>query len=86
LSNFGFYQLGSTVVLNAEALDPDGNVAQVTYYANGAMIGTALPGRRSRFSLTWQPTQPGFYRMQALAVDNAGGSVMSRPVLIRVGN
>lgn len=84
LRNNGFYSINSPLALTVNANDIDGSVMQVEYFANGVMIGSASASKNELFSMAWQPSHTGVYRIQARATDNAGAISLSRPVLIRV--
>jgi hypothetical protein len=80
----GFYAIKEPINLSVTASDTDGSVVQVEYFANGELIGSSVAGKDELFSMTWQPTDTGSYRVQAQAMDNMGATTMSAPVLIRI--
>jgi len=55
--------------LTVEAIDPDGTVTAVYYFANGEYIGV---GWGSDFHLEWTPATPGAVILLAVAEDNDG--------------
>jgi hypothetical protein len=67
--------------LTASAADPDGDVAQVTFFANGQPVGqdTTAP-----YSIAWTSVPAGVYSLTAVASDSAGASATSAPVLVYV--
>jgi RHS repeat-associated protein len=71
-------QAGSASTLSANAVDADGTVAKVEFFANGISIGatTAAP-----YSMQWTP-QPGSYTLTAVATDNAGDETTSTQVAV----
>ena len=71
-------QAGSTVTLSADAADVDGSVAQVEFFANGVLVGSASA---APFSVQWTP-QPGNYVLTAVATDNAGDRTTSSQAAI----
>lgn len=58
---------GSTIVLAADAHDPDGSVARVEFYADGVLLGrdTTAP-----YALDWEGAGSGTHSLQVVAVDN----------------
>jgi len=79
-NNASFAAPGS-VQLAATATDADGSVVSVSFYANGAHVGTpsAAP-----WSMTWSNVPAGTYSVTAVAKDNAGGSRTSTAASITV--
>jgi len=71
----------ATITLAASAYDPDGTIDRVDFYAGTSLIGTA---RLSPYVMTWADVRNGSYTLTAVAMDNAGGKVTSRPVSITV--
>ncbi|MCZ7639373.1 MAG: Ig-like domain-containing protein [Verrucomicrobia bacterium] len=71
----------ATVPLQAIATDPDGQVVQVEFLANGRVIGqdTTDP-----FQLTWTAVPAGTHDLTARATDNDGAQATSAPVQIVV--
>ena len=80
------------IPLVARALDPDGWVPKVEFFANGKKIGEQMivfirepdPGQEQTFSMTWLGAAPGEYLLVAKATDNSGGQSRSEPVKIKV--
>ena len=71
----------ATVPLQAIATDPDGQVVQVEFLANGQVIGqdTTDP-----YQFTWTGVPAGTYDLAARATDNDGAQATSAPVRIVV--
>lgn len=71
----------ATMTIRAEASDPDGAIAEVAFYANGALVGrvTTAP-----YSVTATGAAAGSYALTAVATDNAGSTTTSAPVQVRV--
>ena len=71
----------ATITLTALAADPEGRLADVKFYANDALIGSAstLP-----HSFTWSSVAAGSYTLTAVATDADGGTTTSAPVSITV--
>lgn len=72
----------STVELTAEASDPDGTPASVSFYANGSLIGTAAS---EPFTISYELTSAGTYEFTAVAMDNFGATASSGPVAVSAG-
>ncbi len=64
------------ITVDAVATDSDGTVQQVSFFVNGAPIGTDAT---SPFSVTWAPA-PGNYTLTAVAMDDRYGSGTSTAV------
>jgi RHS repeat-associated protein len=75
------FQAGATILLNANAADPDGTVARVDFYQGGTLIGSATT---VPYSFSWANVVPGSYSLTAVATDNQGSSTASAAVTIRV--
>jgi hypothetical protein len=67
--------------LAANALASAGIVTNVSFYANGAIIGAAIA---SPFATAWQNPAPGSYALQAVAMDNTGLNTTSTVVKITI--
>ncbi|MFP4351627.1 MAG: Ig-like domain-containing protein [Puniceicoccaceae bacterium] len=69
---------GSNLRLTATADDYDGNITEVSFLANGNLIGTVEPPARGNpFTVGWVPRSRGTYSLVAVATDNRGASVSS---------
>ena len=64
------------LTVDAVAVDSDGTVQQVAFFANGAPIGTATS---SPFQVIWNPV-PGNYTLTAVATDDRYGIATSAAV------
>ncbi|MBN2506243.1 MAG: lamin tail domain-containing protein, partial [Verrucomicrobia bacterium] len=75
------FNVPASIALTANAVDTDGVVSRVEYYANGEKIGeaTAAP-----FTFVWTTAGSGVYSLTAVATDNTGGQTTSDPVPITV--
>jgi subtilisin family serine protease len=71
------------VPLSATATDTDGVVSGVTFFANGAAIGS-VSSTTSVFNLNWSATVPGVYSLTAVATDDDGKATTSAPVTVTV--
>ena len=82
-ANGNTYVGPATVPLAANASDPDGAIAAVHFYANGALLAsdTAAP-----YAYNWPNVGAGTYAISAVAVDNAGAAVGSAVSTITVSN
>ncbi|MDR1995308.1 Ig-like domain-containing protein [Azonexus sp.] len=77
------HQTGSNLVLSANAADSDGTIAQVAFYQNGTLIGTAP---QAPYTVTWNNLPAGSHTLTAIATDNHGLTTTSAPVSITVGS
>jgi hypothetical protein len=70
---------GSRLLISAGAVDQDGSIANVQFFANGTSIGTvgAAP-----FYTAWQLNTLSDVVLTAIVTDSAGNSVFTNPVLI----
>jgi RHS repeat-associated protein len=71
----------ATITVSAEALDADGTVTKVAFFANGSVIGTATS---SPFAVQWSDAGPGSYSLTAVAIDNDGSQITSSPTAITI--
>jgi subtilisin family serine protease len=80
-SNGTTYSAPASLALRAAALDGQGAVTQVAFYAGTALIGidTAPP-----FEFTWTDVVVGSYSVTAVATDNDGATSTSAAANIRV--
>src|SRR3954468_11405528 len=70
----------ATIVIAAEASDPDGQVTTVDFYANGARVGS---DSTAPFAFSWSNVPAGSYTLSAIATDNQGRTASS-PVVDRI--
>lgn len=76
------YTAPATVMVSADAIDPEGRMASVDFYAESTLIArdTTSPYRAS-----WTAPAAGTYALAAVAHDAAGNSSTSAPVTVTVG-
>ena len=74
--------MGTDVLVVAQAADSDGTVGQVLFYADTTLIGGSS-GPNAQ--VTWFNVAPGTYRLKAIAFDNDGASTTSAEITVRVG-
>jgi alpha-tubulin suppressor-like RCC1 family protein len=79
-NNSLFYTPG-TILISANATDPDGTITNVDFFANGAKIGTAT---NAPFNFIWTNAPNGVYSVTAVATDNSGDPASSGPITIKV--
>lgn len=72
---------GDTLLLQADAGDPDGTVAMVVFKINGNAIGMS---NVAPFAASWTPASAGTYTVSAEASDNAGATTATPPLVINV--
>ena len=77
------FAAASSIIINATATDPDGNIAKVEFYNGTEKLGedSSVP-----YSFTWSNVSAGSYSLTAKAIDNLGGSVTSTAVTIVVNS
>ena len=74
------------ITLTANALDRDGTVTRVDFFAGTKLIGTS-PSTSNPYDLLWTNVPPGTHLLMATAFDNAGASrVSTNQVTITVSN
>ena len=59
----------TSVILLAQATDPDGQVTQVDFYADTQLLGTE---RQAPFTFAWKNPAQGVYQVKAVARDDRG--------------
>ena len=75
------FPAGSNIAVSANAVDPDGDVTLVEFFAGATKIGEAV---NSPFGSTWSNVPAGDYVLTARATDSGGASAVSGPVEIFV--
>ena len=71
----------ATITLAADAVDPDGEIARVEFFANGQHVATELA---APYLLNWPSVPAGTYTLTAVAYDGSGASTTSAPVTFSV--
>ncbi|MCX7721660.1 MAG: Ig-like domain-containing protein [Verrucomicrobiae bacterium] len=81
----------TNILIRAVAVDSDGWVTNIAFYANARLLGQAAPrttlpapGRPAEAELIWTNAMPGQYVLTAVATDNLGAAGTSAPVRISV--
>ena len=69
------------ITINANANDSNGTITQVTFYADGAVIGISTS---SPYSCTWTNAPLGTHSLTSAAIDNSGAITTSSAVNITV--
>ena len=72
---------GQDIVLAADASDPDGTIAEVTFYLDGAALATDTS---APFTYTLENVAEGDYTFFATATDSDGLTVSTPPITISV--
>jgi hypothetical protein len=75
----GRFFLPTNLTLSAEAIDADGDITGVEFFANSNSVG--LVGA-SPFSMTWSNAPAGTYSLTAIAFDDLGAATKSLPLTI----
>lgn len=68
-------------LVRAAASDPDGRVAKVEFYVNGALLGTTTA---APYMTGWRDVSVGTYTVVARAYDDAGARTDSAPVTVSI--
>jgi hypothetical protein len=71
----------ATVVMEANASDPDGTIAQVEFFAGTESVGLVT---QAPFVLNWSGVAAGEYSLTAVATDDQGDTATSGPIMINV--
>lgn len=79
-TNGAVVSAGSVVSLVAQASDSDGTVADVSFLANGVIVGSDAT---APFSIDWVPGAATSYVVKARATDNSGNVTDSAPINVR---
>lgn len=90
--NGSIFSAPALVLVQAEAVDPDGWVGLVEFFANDRKIGEQQivfirapdPGQLQAFSFEWHDAPAGDYVLTARATDDRGGRAWSEPRKISV--
>jgi len=69
-------------VIKAYAVDRDGEIEQVSFYADSRLIGT---DDSPPYTFTWSNAPCGFHNIQTAAVDDKGEKTMSNTVRVCIG-
>jgi hypothetical protein len=72
---------GTAIVLEANATDPDGTIAQVEFFEGSVSLGTVTA---APFTMTWSGAVTGEYTLTAVATDDQGEMASSPPLMISV--
>jgi hypothetical protein len=75
------YPASAPIPLAADAIDPDGSVVRVEFYAGAVKVGEAFA---PPFSTSWTGMAPGDYVLTAQATDDSGVTTTSGPRLVHV--
>ena len=76
------FPVSTVVTLEATTQDIDGSVSQVSFYANGALIGTDATSAAGVFTATWASSIAGTFSITAEATDDGGATRTSSPVSV----
>ncbi len=83
-ANNAVYSLGSNVIINATASDPDGTVSKVEFYQGTTLLGTSTT---TPYTYTWVSPALGNYALTAKAYDdlNAVGTSTVVNITVAIG-
>ncbi len=77
--------VASSMYLNASAIDPDGEIKEVRFYANNLLLGTVTQGLGDRYALFFDPITEADLVFFAEAEDFNGNVGQSVPLTLDVG-
>lgn len=77
------WQTGQVIPIQAEALDTDGQIKSVSFYADGKLLGT---DDTAPYSFQWQGASVGAHRVRAVAVDNEQRQSLTDTTVVVVEN
>lgn len=77
------WQAGQIIPIQAEALDTDGQIKSVSFYADGKLLGT---DDTAPYTFQWQGASVGAHRLQAVAVDNEQRQTITHTTVVVVEN
>ena len=80
------YDLGDTIGLTVTASDPDGQVQDVSFYANGDLIGTGINTSSNTYELNWRPGTQGMYEVEARITDDESGLTTTNSTHVAVSD
>ncbi len=72
---------GSPVILSADAIDPDGDISKVEFYADGEKIGNVV---YPPYELFWLPEKVGDFVLEAIAYDDESKSTSTETQTVSV--
>ncbi|WP_256865321.1 Ig-like domain-containing protein [Paenibacillus sp. 32352] len=72
---------GTTITINAEALDPDGTISKVEFYRNNVKLGE---DDTAPYQFIWPDVPEGTYFLVAKAIDNSGTSTDSDAIPVHI--
>lgn len=75
------FRAGQTISVLAEAMDADGRVAKVDFYAGATHLRES---RVDPYSVDWRGAPVGTHSLTAVATDNEGLTTVSLPVVIMI--
>ncbi len=73
------YMAPATITLSADAVDPDGEIARVEFFAGSELVATELV---APYTLKWTGVRAGTHTLTAVAYDSSGASTRSAPVTV----
>jgi hypothetical protein len=76
----GFMQ-GEAILIESDAVDSDGQVTQVTFYAGSMLLGTATS---APWQWLWRDAPAGFHSLSAVVTDDHGATTAADAVTITV--
>jgi hypothetical protein len=88
-ANCGAFDTSTGLDLNADAVDPDGHVVRVDYYADDVLVGSvdnpsSYLEAGNAYWFHWAGMSAGTYTLTARAIDNRGAVATSESVILTI--
>ncbi|HUR45351.1 MAG TPA: Ig-like domain-containing protein [Candidatus Saccharimonadales bacterium] len=77
--NAGPFFTGTNLIVSADAVDVDGEISGVQFFANENLIGAVST---APFSISWSNAPAGTYVLTAIAFDDLGAATVSGPLTV----
>ncbi|HBC31776.1 MAG TPA: hypothetical protein DC024_11115, partial [Clostridiales bacterium] len=72
------------ITIQADAIDQDGTISKVEFYAGNTYIGAATQSQNNTYSIQWNNVPLGIHTLVAKATDNNDAVTSSAPVTVTV--
>jgi hypothetical protein len=80
-ANHSWHLLGQNINLNADAVDPDGTIAAVEFYADGQLIGRDT---NAPYTAVWANAPAGRHALMAVAIEASAGTPLKGSAFLAV--
>ena len=82
-ANNSNFDEGTAVLISADAVDSDGSISLVEFFANGTNVGA---DQSAPYFVSWVPASAGNYQITAVATDDEGETTTSTAVAVTIGD